>query len=82
MVHVGGKGVKGQPGVQRRLGREAAGACVPGWRCGGERSRHQVAPSASHALPHGACEALWGQRGCACSRGELRRLGRVCRPTG
>eukprot|EP00961_Rhodomonas_salina_P167807 2262292-Rhodomonas_salina.1 len=38
----------GQPGMPRRLGREAAGACVPGWRlspclhrvrvrlCGGE----------------------------------------------
>eukprot|EP00961_Rhodomonas_salina_P251294 3397505-Rhodomonas_salina.1 len=38
---------------------------VPGWkrwRLGGERSRHQIAPTAAHAPLHGACEARWGRR--------------------
>eukprot|EP00961_Rhodomonas_salina_P195047 2633419-Rhodomonas_salina.1 len=43
-------------------GAEEAGACVPGWRRGGERNWHQVAPTAAHAPPHSVCQALWGRR--------------------
>eukprot|EP00961_Rhodomonas_salina_P084225 1131564-Rhodomonas_salina.1 len=71
---------------QRRTG-DREGGREGGWReeqapSGGERSRHQIAPTAVHAPLHGACEALWGLRGYVGSMGAQRRLGRVCRPTG
>eukprot|EP00961_Rhodomonas_salina_P224777 3038689-Rhodomonas_salina.2 len=69
-------------GQQKGTGEAGALACVQGWRCGGERSRHQVAPPAVHAPPHCACEALWGQRGCVGSRRVSRRLGHVFRGGG
>eukprot|EP00961_Rhodomonas_salina_P157228 2116910-Rhodomonas_salina.1 len=62
MVRVGGKGVKGQLGVPRLLGSEAAGACEPGWRlcpclsrvhvrlCGGEGG----------VWAAGGCRGGWG----------------------
>eukprot|EP00961_Rhodomonas_salina_P211614 2857446-Rhodomonas_salina.1 len=53
----------------RGSGAEEAGVCVPGWRLGGGRIRHQVAPTAAPAPQSvglgasdlsGGCREGWG----------------------
>eukprot|EP00961_Rhodomonas_salina_P259755 3510241-Rhodomonas_salina.1 len=41
---------------------EEAGACVLGWRLGGGRIRHQVAPTAAPAPPRVGGKGVWGHQ--------------------
>eukprot|EP00961_Rhodomonas_salina_P184040 2484894-Rhodomonas_salina.1 len=64
----------------RGSGAEEAGACVLGWRLGGRRIRHQVAPTAAPAPPRvglRASDLSWGaKKAGACVPGwRGRRLG-------
>eukprot|EP00961_Rhodomonas_salina_P289081 3906515-Rhodomonas_salina.1 len=61
-VRVGGKGVKGQPGVLRLLGREAAGACVLGWRLSPclHRVHVRLCGDEGGVWAAGGCRGGWG----------------------